>query len=309
MNNLLNYNSWELKTTKLNESKISDKIHNWISRNLGGSISKIDKIIEKIKQKNEAYIEEWEEVLTEINLQEIERDNSINDTSRKRKAINLIARKKNFLSILERRHNLKVKSLTEKGKKYIKNNKRIEKYWEKKIADLDLELAEIMYNKHKELSGDDKGDILYSRYRNATEEAKIKDEEYLEVYGSYLRKDAPISSTFQSITRDEFKKANNNKKDFEYSNDILSLDLDSFNNEVSKLDQSTIKKILSNSLKDRNEAYVAKMREEEELTKELKNNPKKDNEIKQKLSQLKVDFNERIKNLRAKITILRRYVY
>ena len=288
---ILNFSEWENKNM-LNESSAYDKAANWLSRNFGGKVAKIDKLLSDIKKEENDYVDEWEDIISDIDALEIERSQTNTDPAERKKIDRIIIRKNNVLDTLTKKHDNTIKELNKKGAELASKNSRLSSYWELELSNLETDITEDMYKKAKSLSDNTTANTLYKKYELAMEKAKRKDEMFRERYGSLV----------------SFK---NNRlfADGEYSPEALTkLPNSDFEARIKSWDTTEVRKIIKYLRKERNESYAIMDREKEMLLKRMESNPDKKSEIKERVKEISSKYMEIIRDLRTKITIANRYV-
>ena len=297
---LLKFKEWE----SINESSVLDKIKNWISDTFGGSVSKLDNILSSYKKLETKFVEEWEDIKTEIDKLELERDQIKNDPAEAKKIIRQIERQKSSIDAAAKVHEKSVSDLLSKAKSIVDENKRLKTYWETKKSKVDSEVAEDMYKIAKKLTSKTEAEKLYSKYKEAVLAAKKRDEEFKEVYGNLMGHKTTASS-------DKLVKSDYKNSDTDASFEMLSkLDILEFAEAVKELSPDVSKKLASYLIKERNDLYVAMDMERDGLNTEIERMPK-DSKTKeyaaQRIKEIREKYLSKIRDLRSKITISRRH--
>lgn len=290
--NILKFDSWtKTESNTLEEGTAYDRTVNWLSKNFGGKISKLDDILKDIKKIEKEYLDEWEDIISDIDSLEIEKEQAKSDPAERKKLDRIIVRKNSLLSALTKKHSTELKALKERGENIVEKTDRLKAYWDLELSNMESDLAEDMYKKAKELSTDVASDELYTKYRNAMEKAKKKDTIFRDKYGSL------ISFKFDSGSNSEFSFSK-----------LLDMDLETFERSIKSMENSAIRKLIRYIKKERNNKYADLDKEKENLEKSLKSSPDKKREIGELIKDISAEHMDIIRDFRTKITIANRYV-
>lgn len=295
---LLKYQEWNV----LNEANLFDEIKNWLSRSFGGSIDKLDSLLNQYKKSELRFVDEWEEIRVKIDELELERSQVKNDPAELKKIDRMIDRNQAIVPTSAKAHEKKTDDLFDKAKGLIKDNKKLQAYWETNKVKVDSEVAEEMYTRAKKLADDSITSDLYTKFKKAVLNAKEKDSAFRKKYGNLLG-DKPERSS---------KKGESVGKEYSDSNfELLSkLSITEFAEAVKDFPKEEAKQLASYLLKERNDLYVAMDMERDNLNTEISKMPK-DHKTKeyaaQKVKDIREEYMGKIRELRSKITVARKH--
>jgi hypothetical protein len=277
-NKILNYNSWG----DIQEgNKGFDKIANWMSKNFGGSVSKLDSLISDMRTSENLYVDEWEDITTDIDSLEIERSQTKNDPAEIKRIERIIERKKSLMSALDKKHEKDLEVFKGKASEIFGKNIRLKDYWNTEMIRVESEIAEDIYNKTKELSSGLESDKLYKKYKDSMERSRDKDIEFKKKYGSFIT--ARSNSNVSQFSLDPY----------------INMDLKSFEAKVKGMDKLEIVKIVNYLRRERNERYATMDTEKASL--------ESANTSPDKIKAMTESYMKQIRDLRTKITISKRY--
>lgn len=289
MRQTLNFSDWKRKGNSVDES-LSDDIQNFLSRTLGGRVKKLDGIISDLESSEDEYIKEWERVQTDISsIRSQMEDEDISgkeesDLKKKLKEYN------NFLDILSRRKNQKVKSLNNQASSIIENNPRLKKYWDLKKSESEVQMAEKKYKIAKRFPDRRIQDELYSEYKKLYDRYQQKE-----------RESRKIKSDLEKEFDDEEKPLKKTK--MSGMGEIIRMGLSEFKKEVrgySPMDLKSLRKnlieIKNDSLNELRAVKRAKSRELDRAT-----NSKERTKISSDFNPVIYDLGEYIDRIREKI--------
>jgi len=293
----LNFKEWE----KLNEANVFDKIKDWFSSNFGGSIGKLDGLLYDYKNAELEFVDEWEEILVEIDKLELEKGQAKNDPAEVKKAERYIQRNNQVLVNSKKAHAKKIDSLMVKVKQLIGDSRKLQNYWEMNKSKIDAEVAEEMYKRSKDLADTSTSRELYNTYKNAVLKAKERDIEFRDQYGDLIRREG----------KREIPKIKNAAQSTEASVDLYgSMSLSDFTKAVSDLTSAQAKSLVSELTKARNELYVQMDLERDALNAEIASKTGSGStreDAAKKIKEIREKYMEKIRDLRSKITITRKY--
>lgn len=305
---LYNFQEWN----QINESKTMDKILNWFSGTFGGKVEKINKLIEKYKDLEFSFVDEWEDIKIEEDELKLKRSQIKHDPAELKKIDRMIIRNNDLLDALKKSHSKKTEEIFFDIKKIIEDNKRLKDYWENSKVKADVEVAEEMYKKAKKLTDRSEADTLYSRYRQAVILSKQKDEDFLELYGKYSVDKYPLVPT---QTPGQFASAGLSPKEVgssEASFEMLSkLPVIDFSAAIRDFSRDQSKKLLNFLIKERNDLYLAMDIERDSLNNEISSMPRNSDTLSyasKKTKEIREKYLTKIRELRTKITVCKKYV-
>lgn len=162
----LKFTDWDKAYYSIDES-LGEDIHNWLSKNFGGKVSEIDGILSEIVRAEKEYSKEWEKIELENDSMKSQIESGSLEDQEEKDLRKKIKDNTNLISASLRKKIQKVRVLDAKGDKIAQGNPRLNKYWELKKAEADLEIIENLYKISKNLS--DKGiqDELYVKYKKS----------------------------------------------------------------------------------------------------------------------------------------------
>jgi len=289
---VLSIEEWETNNFSLVEGEVYDKAVNWLSKNFGGKVSKVDDILDDIRKSENDYADEWEDIISDIDALEVEKTQTNSDPAERKKLDRVISRKDRVLDALQKKHDGEIKRLKEKGEKLPGKNERLKAYWELELANLEIDIAEDMYRKAKDLSSETTAKSLYRKYESAMDKAKKRDAAFRSKYGSLIafKTNKGKSSTDESSLES-----------------MINMTQESFESRVKTWDKSAIKKLVKYLRKERNESYATMDREKESLSMRIKSNPNKKAELTKIIREISAKYMKIIRDLRTKITVANRY--
>lgn len=163
---MLKFSDWDKKYYSIDES-LGEDFYNWLSKNFGGKIGKIEGILSDLVYGEKEYAKEWEKVQREISSMEDQIDTGEISAEEEKSFRKEIRKKKAELEIADRRRVQKVRTLNDQAKKIIDGNPRVNKYWEIKKAEAELSVIENLYNISKTLPSRRIEDSFYREYTEA----------------------------------------------------------------------------------------------------------------------------------------------
>jgi hypothetical protein len=300
---LLKFKDWK----EVNESSITDRLKNWISSTFGGSIEKIDRLLSEYKTSELRYIDEWEEVKTEVDKLSLQRGQITNDPAEVKRIDRMIDRNQSVLPAAQKAHKAKTDEIFLKVKRIIEENKRLADYWELNKSRVDSEVSEEMYRRAKQLSDDSLSSDLYSKYKKAVLQAKEKNDEFKKEYGEILPLRSPerIPYTYRSeIVPGNFGEAESR---FELLSKFTILE---FTEAIKGFTRDQAKKLISYLTNERNDRYVAMDMERDLLNTEIEKTPEdkeKREYASRRIKEIREKYMSEIRDLRSKITIAKKY--
>lgn len=294
---LYNFEQWQNKSA-LNESKSTENIINWLSSNFGGSVAKIDSLLDSILTIEENYLSEWSNIQTEIDSLEVQKAQIKSDPAEAKKLERLISRNENLLSALSKKRKAATESVEKKVEDATKGKQRLIAYWNLKKSDAESDVAERLYKMAKNLTDSSIADELYDKYKNAALMAKKKDELFRTKFGD-LKLSTPVSYAADS---EKMSRPSNFLLD-----PILAMNAVQFTKYVQGLDKKTVKELIKFIMTERNERYAILDTEKDRLVAQKNKMGLSSDDVKSDLKDLRETLMEQIRDLRTKITIARRY--
>lgn len=299
---LMRFKEWDA----INEASLFDKIKNWFSGNFGGSIEKIDSLLDEYRRAELRFVDEWEEIRKEIDKLELQRSQVKNDPAEIKKIDRLITRNQQVITSSSKVHEKKTDEIFSKVKEVVKTNSRIESYWETNKIRVDAEIAEEMYRRAKRLTDQSIADELYRDYKAAVLKSREKDQAFKDEYGNLIGSVIPESP--KEYKKDyDVKSKGATEATFELLSRMSLLD---FDQEVKTLAKEDAKRLVSYLTKERNDRYVALDMERDALNSQIEKSPD-DHETREfaakKIKELREKYMSEIRDLRSKITVAKRY--
>ena len=157
---ILKFEQWN----QLNEASVLTSIKNWLSGNFGGAVEKLDSLILAIKKAETGYIQEWEDVVSEIDQLETKLQGDV-DAAQEKSTLRMVERKKQILSAIKKKKEKELENIFRKVEVITKGNNRLSDYWGKEKAQADADIAKRMYDIAKSLGDDEMASDLYDKYK------------------------------------------------------------------------------------------------------------------------------------------------
>ena len=215
----LRFYEWDKEHYSVDES-LGDDIKNWLGKTFGGKTKKIDGILADLSFAEKEYAREWEKSQIDMGSLNSQIDTGEISPEEEKDFRKKIKEHQTNLSNLMRRKTQKIRSLNDLAMKTVEGNSRLQKYWEIKKAEAELEVVENLYKISKGLPDKKLEDDLYDQYRKAYDRLKNKEKgaepmvkkEKTEAEGEKAEKDVDTSKMGRIISmslsefRDEIKK-------------------------------------------------------------------------------------------------------
>jgi hypothetical protein len=175
--NILDWKEYR-ETQKLEEGLMTN-LKNWLSRNFGGAVSKIDSYLNSWRDNEKEYVKDKDKAESDIYQLDLERSAMKKDPALyKANEASVRELKKKVLAL----GNLREKNLAlleSKLKKVIKENKRLADYYELKKSKIEVDIAKDLLDNYK--WDKVKEDEIYARYSDALEEVKRKEKDFKDI--------------------------------------------------------------------------------------------------------------------------------
>ena len=287
---ILKFEQWN----QLNEASVFTSIKNWLSGNFGGAVEKLDSLVLAIKKAETGYIQEWEDIVSEIDQLEIKLQGDI-DAAQEKSTLRMVERKKQILSAIKKKKEKELENIFRKVDAITKGNKRLSDYWEKEKAQADSDIAKRMYDIAKSLGDDEMASDLYDKYKK------------------FLDKSTRLESVLSKKYRGKLGKFSDKEEEMERSEGSLSnlskKPLGEFSDSVKELDPKEAKELMKICTDERNRLYVDMDLEISKIEEEIKKKKDRDFEIEaeRNIKKIKEKYLERIREFRSKITLAKRY--
>lgn len=170
---MLSFSEWDKAYYSVDES-LEDDVQNWLSRNFGGRIGKIDAILAELVSVEKEYAKKWESNHHEIfSMKDQLRSSEISEEESK-DFRNKIREKKEELENLNRKRIQKIRALNDKARSIVEGNSRVSKYWDLKKAEAELSVIENLYRVSQSFPDKDIENKFYNQYREAQEKLSQK---------------------------------------------------------------------------------------------------------------------------------------
>lgn len=185
----------ESEGVEINEGVLSS-IRNYLSKLLGGRVSKLDTIIKKYKDNEADYWENWADANFKLNKAEATlKEVSGPERNRFEEARKMAHRLLDQIDETRKKVNA---SLEKQAGLITKNNTRLSDYYTAAKAKADEAVAKEAYEEAKKNADDHTINSLHDKLQKAIAEAKKRDAEFRENYGS-TDKSSGISKDEQSV--------------------------------------------------------------------------------------------------------------
>ena len=287
---ILKFEQWN----QLNEASILTSIKNWLSGNFGGAVEKLDSLILAIKKAETGYIQEWEDVVSEVDQLEIKLQGDV-DAAQEKSTLRMIERKKQILSAIKKKKEKELENIFRKVELITKGNNRLSDYWGKEKAQADADIAKRMYDIAKSLGDDEMASDLYDKYKKFLDKSTRLESVLSKKYGGKLGK---LSDKEGGLESSESSLSKLSKKT-----------LGEFSDSVKDLDPKEAKELMKICTEERNRLYVDMDLEISRIEEEIKKKKDRDFEIEaeRNIKKIKEKYLEKIREFRSKITLAKRY--
>lgn len=287
---ILKFEQWN----QLNEASVLTSIKNWLSGNFGGAVEKLDSLILAIKKAETGYIQEWEDVVSEIDQLEIKLQGDV-DAAQEKSTLRMVERKKQILSAIKKKKEKELENIFRKVEVITKGNNRLSDYWGKEKAQADADIAKRMYDIAKSLGDDEMASDLYDKYKK------------------FLDKSTRLESVLSKKYKGKLGKLSDKEEGLEKSETSLSKlskkPLGEFSDSVKDLDPKEARELMKICTEERNRLYVDMDLEVSRIEEEIKKKKDRDFEIEaeRNIKKIKETYLGKIREFRSKITLAKRY--
>jgi hypothetical protein len=287
---ILKFEQWN----QLNEASVLTSIKNWLSGNFGGAVEKLDSLILAIKKAETGYIQEWEDVVSEIDQLEIKLQGDV-DAAQEKSTLRMVERKKQILSAIKKKKEKELENIFRKVEVITKGNSRLSDYWGKEKAQADADIAKRMYDIAKSLGDDEMASDLYDKYKK------------------FLDKSTRLESVLSKKYKGKLGKLSDKEEELEKSETSLSKlskkPLGEFSDSVKDLDPKEARELMKICTEERNRLYVDMDLEVSRIEEEIKKKKDRDFEIEaeRNIKKIKETYLGKIREFRSKITLAKRY--
>jgi hypothetical protein len=225
---MLNFSEWDKKYYSIDESA-EENVLNWLSRNFGGKIKKIDSILADLTFLEKEYAVQWEKDQSLIYTLKDQIETGEISPAEEKDFRNKIKEAKERISTASRRKIQKIRAFNEQAMKLVEGNPRAHKYWDVKKAEAEVEVIQNLYEISKKLPDKNLEDSLYSDYKKA--------------YDSLKQKEKGIEKISDDIEKKEEKKPESGTSE---TSDILALikmSLSEFKSEIKGYSPAQLKSV------------------------------------------------------------------
>ena len=287
---ILKFEQWN----QLNEASVLTSIKNWLSGNFGGAVEKLDSLILAIKKAETGYIQEWEDVVSEIDQLEIKLQGDV-DAAQEKSTLRMVERKKQILSAIKKKKEKELENIFRKVEVITKGNNRLSDYWGTENAQADADIAKRMYDIAKSLGDDEMASDLYDKYKK------------------FLDKSTRLESVLSKKYKGKLGKLSDKEEELEKSETSLSKlskkPLGEFSDSVKDLDPKEARELMKICTEERNRLYVDMDLEVSRIEEEIKKKKDRDFEIEaeRNIKKIKETYLGKIREFRSKITLAKRY--
>lgn len=299
----LKFHQW----VQINEANFFSRIGDWLSQTFGPSYNKLKEFLEEYKDLETKYIDEWEEIQIELDKLELQDQQVISDPAEKKKIQRYILRNRELMQNIQRLHEKNVDFLMRKVRKTIGEEAKLRAFWELNKSKTDAEIAEIMYQKSKQLSRDEMSKGLYRKYKDAVLLAKDKDEEFRKSFPDYDRERTFLPPIQQSLPISVAPGMMSSPTYVSSLERIEKMTLSEFMSYAQGLGSKDAKKLGSDLVKLRNDLSLQQDYERDAINSEIAKGKVGKDEAAKMMKSIREKYMDRIRSLRSKITVARRY--
>ena len=224
----LKFSEWDRAHYTVDES-LGDDIQNWLGKTFGGKTKKIEGILADLGFAEKEYAKEWEKIQMDMGSINGQIDTGEISPEEEKEFRKKIKEHQSHLAILLRRKTQKIRDLNDLAMKTVEGNSRLQKYWDLKKAEAELEIVENLYKISKNLPDKKLEDDLYSQYRKAYDRLKQK-EKGAESIAKEVEKDSDETSKGEDVDTSKIGK-------------IIAMSLSDFRDEVKKYSPDGLKSL------------------------------------------------------------------
>jgi len=222
----LRFSEWDKAQYTVEES-LGDDIQNWLGKTFGGKTKKIDGILADLGFAEKEYAKEWEKIQMDMGSINGQIDTGEISPEEEKDFRKKIKEHQSYLAILLRRKTQKIRDLNDLAMKTIEGNSRLQKYWDLKKAEAELEIVENLYKISKNLPDKKLEDDLYSQYKKAYDRLKQK-EKGAESVAREVEKDTEETTKGKDVDTSKIGK-------------IIAMSLSDFRDEIKKYSPEGLK--------------------------------------------------------------------
>lgn len=188
---------------QLNESMnegIWTSIANFFSKMVGGSVSKLDKILRRYEDAELDYWNDWADARSKSAEAEVLSNQTKSDPVQVAKYKEQKERIQKLLTQVDKKHDDVKDALTRQANSIIKDSERLKDYWEMKKAKIDEDAAKAAYDEIKKSTDDDTiHDLFDNEIQRASKIAKKKEEEFKNKYPGNSFSTAPSEEDSEGL--------------------------------------------------------------------------------------------------------------
>jgi hypothetical protein len=287
---MLNFSEWDRAYYSVDES-FKEDVQNWMSRNFGGKIDKIDGIISDLTDIEEDFAKEWGKTQKEVFDLKNKIDSGDYSIEEEREFREKIRSLNDRLESLERLKTQKIRDLNIRVVALTKGNPRVSKYWNLKKLEAETGVAETLYNISKGLPDRKMEDELYKKYLKSYEEFKNREKQVDDLVHS-----------------DEEKEERDQKPEMRGLPDVqnlISMSAAKFASEIKGYSRTDLRKI-QRILIDKKNAGLNELRSlrRTKAKESDKVSPKERERVSQKFNPMIYELGEIIDSMREKISYI-----
>jgi hypothetical protein len=284
----LRFTEWDKAHYTVDES-LGDDIQNWLGKTFGGKTKKIDGILADLGFAEKEYAKEWEKTQMDMGSLKGQIESGEISPEEEKDFRKKIKEHQSDLASLLRRKTQKIRDLNDLAMKTVEGNSRLQKYWDLKKAEAELEIVENLYKISKNLPDKKLEDDLYSQYKKA--------------YDRLKQKEKGAESVAKEVEKDS-EETTPKEKDVDTSKigKVIAMNLSDFKDEVKKYSPEGLK-TLQRALIDQKNLGLNELRSLRRAKgKELDRAPAKEKtEILGRFNPKIYEIGERIDKIREKI--------
>jgi len=238
---MLKFSEWDKQYYSIDESE--EGIVNWLSRTFGGKIQKIDSILADLTYLEKEYATQWEKDQSLIYDLKGQIDTGELSPEEEKDFRKKVKEAKERVADAYRKKIQQIRSYNEQATKIVDKNSRVNKYWELKKSEAEVEVMKNLYEISKKFPDKNLEDKLYGDYKKSYEDMKRKEK------------------GFDSISKDvekEDKKGEDSVEGLSLSS-LIKMSIPSFRSEIKNYSPSQLKS-LKKSLIDRKNLALNELR-------------------------------------------------
>lgn len=238
---MLNFSEWDKQYYSIDESE--EGIVNWLSRTFGGKIQKIDSILADLTYLEKEYATQWEKDQSLIYDLKGQIDTGELSPEEEKDFRKKIKEAKERVADAYRKKIQQIRSYNEQATKIVDKNSRVNKYWELKKSEAEVEVMKNLYEISKKFPDKNLEDKLYGDYKKSYEDMK--------------RKEKGFDSISKDVERED-KKGEDPIEGLSLSS-LIKMSIPSFKSEIKNYSPSQLKS-LKRSLIDRKNLSLNELR-------------------------------------------------